>query len=178
MYSDPSDTGAIATPTGEQGRITLVSGRLSEEAVLAEVGTGYDLIISKNTLKRGYIHPPEKVQVDKRMLIDLGVDDATFLRTLFNVLKPGGFAIIYNICPKQADYQGGGEQYIPWADGRCPFDAELMLKAGFRVCIHDRDDSAAAREMARILGWDQGERGMDLQNDLFAHFTLLEKPKP
>jgi len=132
---------------------------------------------ASRTLKRGYIHPPADVQIDQRMLIDLGVDDSTFLRTLFDALKPGGFVIIYNICPRQADY-ANGEQYLPWADGRCPFDAELIMKTGFRLCIHDRDDSEAVRAMAHTLGWDQGEQAMDVQNDLFAHFTLLEKPAP
>lgn len=189
IYSEPGDTGVIRNPEGEDGRITLVNGRLSDADVMKQVfaaggiggerataSNGYDLIISKNTLKRGYIHPPENVQVDKRMLVDLGLRDDAFLRALYEALKPGGHFMIYNICPKQNDYQNG-EQYIPWADGLSPFTVEQFQAAGFRVVIIDRDDSEVCRKMAGVLGWDQGGAGaMDLQNDLFAHFTLVEKP--
>jgi hypothetical protein len=109
------------------------------------------------------------------VLVDLGVDDETFLRTLFDALKPGGHVLIYNLSPKQADYEHG-EKFIPWADGRCPFEKELIEKVGFRTLIYDQDDSKAAREMARSLKWDQGQGAMDLDSDLFAHFTLLQKP--
>jgi SAM-dependent methyltransferase len=175
LYSEPTDTGPIETPTGKPGSITLVDGRFSDAKVKDQAGSGYDLIISKNTLKRGYIHPPPNVQVDKRVLVDLGVDDETFLRTLFDALKPGGHVLIYNLSPKQADYEHG-EKFIPWADGRCPFEKELIEKVGFRTLIYDQDDSKAAREMARSLKWDQGQGAMDLDSDLFAHFTLLQKP--
>ena len=30
--------------------------------------------------------------------------------------------------------------------------------------------------MGKALGWDQGAGAMDLDNDTFAHYTLLEKP--
>ena len=50
----------------------LVHGRFpADPKVVAAVGGGYDLFLSKNTLKRGYIHPAEKV--DPRLLVDLGV---------------------------------------------------------------------------------------------------------
>ena len=197
LYSEPGDTGVITNPEGEQGRITLVNGRLSEADVMKQVFAaggvgvgagggagggvkpadgGFDLVISKNTLKRGYIHPPENVQVDKRMLVDLGLRDDAFLGALFELLKPGGHLMIYNICPKQNDYEHG-EQYVPWADGRSPFSKEQFEKAGFRVVILDRDDSEACVNMAKILGWDQGEGAMNLKDDLFAHFTLVEKPQ-
>jgi hypothetical protein len=42
------------------------------------------------------------------------------------------------------------------------------------VVAFDRDDTAAARAMGRALGWDRG--GMDLENDLFATWSLFEKP--
>jgi hypothetical protein len=49
-------------------------------------------------------------------------------------------------------------------------------QAGFRIVTFDTDDSGAARDMGRALGWD--EQGMDLQNDLFATVTMLWKPVP
>ena len=168
FYSEPGDQGAIGA-----GSVTLVNGRFpAEPAVNAAVGDGVDLFISKNTLKNGYIHPAEKV--DPRLTVRLGVDDTTYVRTLHKILKPGGRVMIYNLCPAPAP---PGKQYIPWSDGRCPFSRELWKSAGFRVIEFDRDDSPAARKMAHALGWDQGSRPMDLENDLFATWTLVEKPK-
>ncbi|MBL0921257.1 MAG: hypothetical protein IBJ10_03905, partial [Phycisphaerales bacterium] len=176
LYSRPGDTGAIENPTsrrrGSEGKLTLVHGRWPADAgAAAQVGGGYDLIISKNVLKRGYIHPEQ--EVDKRMLVDLGVDDETFLRALFGALKPGGRALIYNLSPKPA---AEGQPYRPWADGRCPFDRAALEKAGFRVIEFEKDDSEAARRMGSLIGWDRGDRPMDLQHDLFAQYTLLERP--
>ncbi len=181
LYSEPTDTGTIDNPgpppNRRDGSIALVDGRFSDSKVKEQVGGGYDLIISKNTLKRGYVQPPAGVKVDKRMLIDLGIDSSTFMKTLFDALKPGGHLMIYNICPKQNDYATGKEDqpYLPMADGLCPFDREVFEKVGFKAIMLDRDDSKAVREMAKVLGWDQGEGAMDLEDDLFAWFTLLEK---
>jgi hypothetical protein len=96
-----------------------------------------------------------------------------YLRTLFHVVKPGGRLLVYNLCPAPAP---PGKPYIPWADGRSPFTRGQWEAAGFRVLDFDRDDTAAARAMGRALGWDRGDDRMDLERDLFAWYTLLEKP--
>jgi hypothetical protein len=44
------------------------------------------------------------------------------------------------------------------------------------VIAFDMDDSAAARAMGKALGWDKGESASDLETNLFAHYTLLERP--
>jgi hypothetical protein len=152
-------------------RLVLHHGQWPAEPSLAsEVGTGYDLFISKNTLKHGYIHPAE--QVNPRMLVHLGVDDSSYVAALARTVKPGGMVMIYNLCPAPAP---PGKPYIPWADGRCPFERRLLERAGFQVVAFDRDDSPAARKMAHALGWDGGERPMDLEKDLFATYTLLKR---
>jgi hypothetical protein len=81
--------------------------------------------------------------------------------------------MIYNLCPAPAK---PGQPYIPWADGRSPFSREIWERAGFRVIAFDQDDSEAARRMGRALGWHEGGGGMDLENNLFAFYTLAEKP--
>jgi hypothetical protein len=48
--------------------------------------------------------------------------------------------------------------------------------AGFQVLAFDEVDDAQARTMGHALGWDEGEHGMDLKNDLFAWYTLARKP--
>lgn len=172
LYSHPADTGPVKGLTARAGRITLYSGSFpSDEKIRKVIGDGYDLFLSKNTLKMGYIHPAEKV--DPRMLVQLGVSDEAFVAAIHSILKPGGYAMIYNICPAPAK---PGAKYIPWSDGRCPFPRAMWEKAGFKVLAFDADDSVTCRKMAHALGWDAGERPMDLENDLFAHYTLLQKP--
>jgi SAM-dependent methyltransferase len=172
FYSEPNDQGVVKGRHGRDGRITLVHGRFPADAAVAKaVGTGYDLILSKNTLKNGYLHPAQPV--DKRMLIDLGVTDAAFVRALYAALKPGGKVLIYNICPAP---NPADKPYLPWADGRCPFPKALWEDAGFRVLVLDQEDSPAVRKLGQALGWDRGSQAMNLEKDLFAHYTLAEKP--
>ena len=166
LYSDPGDQGAVG-----KGRVRLVTGQWpATDAITREVGGGYDLFLSKNTLKNGYLHPAEKV--DARMLVHLGVSDSAYVATLARTVKKGGRVLIYNLCPAPAP---PGKPYIPWADGRCPFPRESWESAGFRVVAYDQDDGAGARAMAHALGWDAGTNGMDLEKDLFAHYSLFVK---
>ncbi len=167
LYSVPGDQGEI---TGG-GSVRLVHGSFpAGPGVAAEVGEGFDLFISKNTLKNGYIHPAQPV--NPRMLVHLGVDDTSYVQAIARILKPGGFAMIYNLSPAPAPPD---KPYIPWADGRCPFPREMWEAEGFSVIEFDRDDGPAARAIGHALGWDQGSRPMDLEKDLFAHWTLVRK---
>jgi SAM-dependent methyltransferase len=155
------------------GTLRTIDGRWPADAAVSDaVGGGYDLFVSKNVLKRGYIHPSEPV--DERKTIKLGVDDEAFLRAVFALLKPGGRMLIYNLAPAPAPK---GKPYIPWADGRSPFPRELYERVGFRVVAFEVDDTAAARAMAHALGWDRGPERMDLSRDLFAQYTLVERPR-
>lgn len=165
MYADrdgPFGAGAVRT----------VDGRWPTDARVRDaVGGGFDLFLSKNVLKRGYIHPARPAP--DRQLIKLGVDDEAFLRAVFASLKPAGRMMIYNLAPAEA---APDKPYIPWADAHSPFARELFERVGFRVVAFDVDDTAAARVMARALGWDRGPDKMDLEHDLFARYTLVERP--
>lgn len=173
LYCKDDDQGGIAVDGKNVGQVTLVNGRWPGDADASNrVGGGYDLIISKNTLKNGYIHPER--EVDQRMLIDLGVSEEEFVAKLYAAMKPGGYVMIYNICPAPAP---ADKPYIPWADGRCPFPRKMLESAGFKIIEFDHDDSKAVREMAHAFGWDSGDYKMDLEKNLFAHYTLLERPK-
>jgi hypothetical protein len=170
LHRTPGDQGRWGDKGGE---IRLLLGFFpADPKVRDAAGGGYDLFLSKNTLKRGYIHPERPA--DEKRLIRLGVDDETFVRTVHGMLVPGGRAFIYNLAPAQAPPD---KPYIPWADGRCPFAREIWEKVGFRVIAFDQDDTPAARAMAHLLGWDEGEDKMDLEHDLFGTYTLVEKPK-
>ena len=169
LYSKKSDAGLIAKAGHDvqnQGRLKLLFGHFPtelEDAVPGDV----DLFVSKNTLKRGYIHPEQ--DVDSRIQIHLGCDDEAFVTAVHRKLKTGGRFLIYNLHPAAAKE---GEPYIPWADGRSPFDRDLFNRVGFDVIAFNVDDSAAARQIAAALAWDQR---MDLETDLFATYTLVKK---
>jgi hypothetical protein len=168
LYSTPRDQGPVGKAGGS---VKLIHGRFpADPMTVAAVGGGYDLFLSKNTLKRGYIHPAEKV--DPRMLVDLGTDDPTFLKAVASVLKPGGWLVIYNLSPVP---NGPGKPYRPMADGRCPFSAADLVAAGFETLVRDSVDDKAARALGAALGWDKPPDNMNLENDLFALVTLARK---
>lgn len=171
LYSAPEDRAVIGLAGRTPGSITLVHGRFPAEPEAARrVGGGYQVFLSKNTLKNGYIHPEQPV--DRWQLVDLGVDDTTYVRAVHELLEPGGWFLIYNLSPAPG---APGTPYRPMADGRSPFPRALLEREGFEVLAHDRDDGVAARAMGRALGWDAGPRPMDLENDLFASWTLARK---
>jgi hypothetical protein len=168
LYSEPTDQG----PFGP-GRVRVIAGRFpAEPEVLSAVGGGYDLVLAKNVLKRGYIHPERPAE--ERFLIRLGVDDPTFLGAIAALLKPGGWWLIYNICPAPSP---ANQPFLPWSDGRSPWTREQYQAAGFVVRVFERDDTAATRRMAHLLGWDSGPESVDIEHDLFASYTLLERAR-
>ncbi len=178
LYCEPGDQGPVAGAANQSsasapgGRVTLIEGRWpAEPGVVDEVGAGYDVFLSKNTLKRGYIHPAR--EVDPRMTIDLGVGDEQFLAELHRILKPGGLAMIYNICPPEA---AEDEAYIPWADGRSPFTREAWEAAGFELLEFSREDNEATRRQGMLLDWGTAE---EVEQEFFAWYTLARKlPNP
>lgn len=173
MYG-PDDVGEIERAAvagdGRNGSISLIFGSFPGDAAVAKkVGAGYDLITSKNTLKGGYIHP--KREVDPRFLVHLGVDDRTFMTAMYDALNPGGVFLIYNLYGKP---RAEDEPYEPMRSGDCPFDRDLLKEIGFEIVAFDVDDTEFAHTMARAFRWDQS---MDLENDLFAMYTILRKPR-
>lgn len=157
--------------TAAGGSAHAVHGRWpADEAARSAVGGGYDVIVSKNTLKRGYIHPERPA--NPRQLVHLGVDDTTFVRALHAALAPKGRVLVYNLSPAPSKPD---EPYRPWTDGRCPFPRALLEREGFRVLAYDVNDDAPARAMGRALGWAEGKSAADFEKDLFGHYTLLER---
>ncbi|MCC6284014.1 MAG: class I SAM-dependent methyltransferase [Phycisphaerales bacterium] len=170
LYCRPEDQGAL--PGG--GRLRLVNGSWPGDAAAREqVGAGFDVFLSKNTLKKGYVNPD--VEIDdriRRMMLELGVDRLDYLRAVHDVLKPGGIFLIYNICGPQAPED---QPYLPMADGRCPWTVDELNAAGFDVIFHDIDDHLSIRAQSRALGWDQPPYSMDLDHDTFAWYTLARR---
>lgn len=170
LYSAPGDQGVIEPG---RGTVKLVHGHWPGDLAASQgVGKGFDVVISKNVLKRGYIHPERPA--DERMLVRLGVSDSAFVAALREVLAPGGLALLYNLSPAPSPPD---KPYKPWADGRCPFPRAMWESAGFEVLAFDADDSEFARRMGRALGWDEGRGAMDLEKDLFGHYTLVRRSR-
>lgn len=173
LYSKPEDQGYVRFKGNRRGRVTLLEGLWpKDDAVRSVADSGWDVFISKNTLKNGYVHPAEKV--DKRMLVDLSVSESDFVGEIFKRLNRGGYFLIYNICPAPAK---PGKPYIPWADGTSPFSKELLEKTGFSVIAFNQKDDEQVRKMGHLLGWDEGQGSMSLNDDLFAWYTLAQKPE-
>lgn len=76
------------------------------------------------------------------------------------------------MCPAPAS---PGASYIPWADGRSPFDRASWERAGFDLRELDRDDTPAIRRVAHVLRWDTGEDAVDIEHDIFATYTLARR---
>jgi SAM-dependent methyltransferase len=168
-YYRAEDQGAIASAKsgGAAGKLALVHGRWPADAsVQSAVGGGYDYVLSKNTLKKGYVRPAQKA--DPRMLIQLGVEPTEFLSEVARALKPGGAFLIYNICPAQDP-----ARYKPMSDGASPFTRDEYAAAGFDVLLLDQDERAACQELGLALDWPA--QGMDIEDDLFAWVTLVRK---
>lgn len=172
LYAEPGDQGTVAGFGGAPaGSVRLLDGRFpADPSIRRAAGTGYDVILSKNVLKKGYIHPDRPA--DPKKLIDLGLDDATFLGALHDALKPGGVMLVYNICPAPTPPD---KPFVPWSDGRSPFSKAQWVSARFDVLAFDVDDTKALRVFAKALGWDQGEDAMDLEQDLSVLYTLVAR---
>lgn len=176
LYSFPGDQGDFTGPKGEKGSVRLLDGRFPADAkITASVGSGYSVILSKNVLKRGYLHPERPVP-DPKKLIHLDVSDEVAIKAFYDALSPGGYFLIYNICPAPTPPD---KPFVPWSDGRSPFTKAQLEAAGFEVLEFDKDDRKAVQEMGRAIGWDQtydGEPGIDLVNDLSVLYTLVRRP--
>jgi hypothetical protein len=182
LYSSASDQGSVSPARGlyrgRSGDVTLAHGRWPVSAdIVSRVSTNgpYQLIISKNTLKRGYIKPERRAP--KNQLIDLGVSDDVFLKAVHDALAPGGLLIIYNLAPKQA---AADKPFLPQADARSPFSAEQFNKAGLSVIAMNTDDHDFVRLMGAALGWDKNDKGEvvnDLNTNLFALYTIVKRDR-
>ncbi len=177
LYSQPGDTGEHRVPAPlvgtarPPGSTTIFAGRWPADAALTtSVGTGYDIITSKNTLKCGYIHPAR--EVDEKFLVKLGVSDEAFLAAVHTSLKRDGLFIIYNISPKQ---NPADKPYLPHADGKSPFTKDQFTKAGFEVLAFDTDDTEKVLDYWTALGYDEGKGRDELKGELFAWYTVVRK---
>jgi hypothetical protein len=164
LYHVPSDVGAIVGAGGRRGNLTLLHGTFPNDAAIkSRVGAGYDLVVSKNTLKKGYVTP-----TSGKPMIETKLPAVEYLRGFADAMKPGALWVIYNVSGAQPR-----DGYVPTADGRSPFTTEEFQEAGFKVLAFNQNDDAAVRQMGQLLGWDK-QMG-DLSRNLFALYTVVRK---
>lgn len=169
-YSLPEDQGPYPPGgTPPRGSVAIVTGLWpGDPEVAAAVGTGFDIMIARNVLKHGYVHPMVEVPAFAR--IDLSCSDEEFLASMLEAIKPGGVCVIYNL---------GGPRlrngaYDASADINCPWTREALEAAGFEVVAFDMDDSGPARQHAVVFGW--GAATDPLGSDWFSLYTLVRRP--
>jgi hypothetical protein len=168
LYREAGDQGKFGD---NGGSVRLVNGRFPADAKIVEsVGEGYDIFLSKNTLKRGYVHPER--EANPRMLINLGVSDEAYVAAVAKLLKPGGWFVIYNLAPAQ---NPPDKPFLPMADGRCPFSKETLEAGGFEVITFDEDAGPLARKFGALIAWDKPPVSMKLETDLFGWITICRR---
>ncbi len=158
---------------GEKGSVDLQFGNFPADPAIAKSLEGkngtIDVFFSKNTLKRGYIHPEK--EVDPRMLVDLGVSDSVYVKRVYDLLVPGGIFLIYNISPKYTPPTDSN--YIPWSDGRCPFEQSLLTATGFKIVSYNQNDTEFVHKMGEPLGWFAKPEDKE---GFFGMYTIMKKP--
>ncbi|MBX3381788.1 MAG: hypothetical protein KF805_16970 [Phycisphaeraceae bacterium] len=138
LYAFDGDTGPIRTVRGRtidrshEGRITIMGGRLGVDWT-PEPGS-LDLILCRNTLKQGYVHP--RAEHAHEPNVKLKLSDEAFLGVVRSSLVVGGLVAIYNTF----DPADNG----PGADGRCPFSRDQFTTARFEVIALDQNDDQRA----------------------------------
>jgi hypothetical protein len=161
LYRERGDQGIVRGIDGRVGSLRLFDGVFAGDASLTKaIGRHFDLIVSKNTFKRGFMKPSGT----RKPVVDFGVSDAALLTSLRDALAPGGLMVIYNLA-------GKFDVTRPSTDGRSPFDRAQFEAAGFEVLALDSSDDPAARAMGQALGW-AAQMG-DLSQNLVAQFTVL-----
>jgi hypothetical protein len=166
LYSEPGDQGAVPMRERElTGHVTVRVGRFP----IDEPQGGYDVIIARNVLTRGFARPGATATAAPG---DPNSSDEEFLRRLYATLRPGGRLLAYNLCPAPPP---ADQNYDPSRDCRNPFPQALWQAMGFRVRDYDRSDTPAARALAAALAPGPLPAGLRA-DELLATYTLVERP--
>jgi hypothetical protein len=157
LYQTSGDTGAITGMNSRQGNLTVVTGDFpADAATKAAVGSGYDLIFSRDvfTTSRGAAaNDPNAAQR---------------LSGFAQAMKPGALYVIYNVArPSSRDAR------TTEGDAKISFTLDELQAAGFKVIVYNQNDDGAIRQMGQLLGWDK-QIGA-LERNLFARYSVLQK---
>jgi SAM-dependent methyltransferase len=165
LYRDAADQGSVKGIDGRTGSIALFHGVYAGNTTLTKlIGRNFNVIVSKNTMKRGFMKPT----ASRKAYVSFDASDEVLLDTIYDTLAPGGLLVIYNIT-------GAPDPAKPATDGRSPFSREQFVKANLNVLALDASDDAGVRAMGKALGWHV-QMG-DLDKNLFASYTVVQRGK-
>lgn len=165
LYEDSAEPRRVENPEGEAGSVRVLECAWPNDAACRDaVGGGYDVILARNILKRGFVKPARPVA--GIVPVAEGMSDEEACRAFFDALAPGGVLVIYSLGPAP-------DPDKPWSDITNPWPREAWEAAGFEVVRHDADVSVPARLMFVALGY--GQMG-DLERDLFGVCSVYRRP--
>jgi SAM-dependent methyltransferase len=168
LYNQNQDQGLVndrQVSAQRTGSIALIHKPFPNNASATDAAASSDLIITKNTLKKGFVRP-----ASGKAMIDLGMTAGQYLNGFAKALKPGGHLVIYNLSQRLDP-----NNYRPANEGGSPFSQEEFSAAGFKVIYFEQSDNEKVRRFGEALGWG-GPQGMgDLQTNLFAQYTVLQR---
>lgn len=167
IYEGSDLIGDLDGDPDTSGSIRLLECSFPQDGSCAkDAGDGYELIVSRNLLKRGYVKPAT-LNPNFPPPVGWGMEDAEVLGAFYDALAPGGVLIIESLGPAP-------DPSKPWSDISNPWEKDDWEAAGFEVIAYDEDESHFVREQGRALGW--GER-MNLDEDLFSVYSIYRKPE-
>ncbi len=136
-------------------RFSVLDGRFPKEQELVErIGGDYALVISKNVLKKGYIHPAR--EADPRKLINLGVSDEDFLSHIHRMLRRKDCSLFTTSALRKQNRTNSTFRG-PMASLR--LHARTFRTQDFEGLHFDVVDHAEARRHGHALGWDTPRGG-------------------
>jgi hypothetical protein len=168
LYNQTQDQGFVndrQASAQRTGRIALIHKPFPNEVSATQAAASSDLIIAKNTLKKGFVRP-----ASGKAMIDLGMTAEQYLAGFATALKSGGHLVIYNLSQRLDP-----NNYRPANEGGSPFSRDEFAAAGFKVIYFEQSDNEKVRRLGEALGWG-GPQGMgDLNTNLFAQYTVLQR---
>ncbi|MEZ6318586.1 MAG: hypothetical protein R3B49_07520 [Phycisphaerales bacterium] len=165
LYDDTLEPREVPNPDGPAGTVQVMQCLWPNDADCRErVGTGYDLILARNLLKRGYVKPTKPI--GEYVPVAEGLSDEDACKQFYNALAPGGVLVIYSLGPAP-------DPEVPWSDIANPWALSAWQAAGFEVVRHDEDVSTPARVMFAALGYGDPD---DLETSLFGVCSVYRKP--
>ena len=169
LYEVSGAAGEVRSGDGRIGSIGLHLGEwFGDEGFRGQVGDGFDLLLFRNVLKKGYVTPD--VPMEGFDPIDVGGSPERGAEIIAAALAPGGIAIVYNLGSGPHVRDDGS--YNNPADVRDPFGRAAWEAAGLEVIAFEVDGSALMRETGVAIGWAATVEELEPLN---ARYTLVRR---
>ncbi len=170
LYRTTRISDDVRADDGTRGRVRLLLGDwFNDWDLQRDAGPGFDIILCRNVLKRGYVQPEEPMAGFDP--IDIGGEPVDGALHIFHALEEGGIAVVYNL--GAGNHRRGDGSYHAPADIRDPFGEDAWKEAGFEILAFEEDGSERMREVGVRLGWGT----MDELADFNVLYTIVRRPE-